>query len=74
MLLFCSLLYSFLFLVLNRRGGAERGRAGRNWTDADFDSNAGQDRGAGRREEEVDGWAGGLRRQGRRRGAGGAGD
>ena len=44
----------------NTQSGAGRGWVGRNGTDAGGDSNEGQGRGTGGREEEGDGWAGVL--------------
>ena len=71
---FCSLLYSFLLLVLffqlfTVQQQTGRGGAGRDRTNAGGDSNAGQDRGADGRKEEVEGQSGGLRRR-----AGGVGE
>ena len=51
---------SFPIVYVRQQPG--RDRAGRNRTNAGGDSNEGQDRGAGGREEEVEGQAGGLRR------------
>ena len=66
--IFCSLLYSFLpltflLLIVYVRQQAGRDRAGRNRTDVGGDSNKGRDRGAGGREQEVEGRADGLRRR-----------
>ena len=72
---FCSLLYSFLLLVLllfqlsTVQQQAKSGGTGRNRTDTGGNSNAGQDRGTGGQGEEVDGRAGCLRRR-----AGGGGE
>ena len=53
----------FFFSIVYVRQQPGRDRAGRNRTNAGSDSNKGWDRGAGRREEEVEGRSGGLRRR-----------
>ena len=61
--LFISSSHSSSFPILYVRQQAGRDRAGHNRTDAGGDSNEGRDRGAGGREEEVEGRAGGLRKR-----------
>ena len=65
--LFISSSHSSSFPIVCVRQQAGRDRAGRKRTDAGGNSNEGRDRGAGGREEEVEGRAGGRRRRGGKR-------